>query len=338
MALVLIDGFDRCATSDDLKKRHTVASSCTIATGRFGTGKCVSVQANNGFALTLATPTLDTMSLGFAFRIKGAALSTAGAGYAFIRFCTGATEICHFSVSATGQLLFGRASVTAPVQTAAGVIADDVWNHVELTWTRNSSTGSATIRVNGAVAASGTGLNLGASSIDNIKILSNTGTTSANDFRQFDDLYLNDAATSLGEARVDVLAPSADTADKDWTPLSGTDNYAMVDEATYDDDTSYVSSSTVGNKDLYDVADLASSPTSILAVQVGYTAKKDDATARTMRSVLKSGVTEAVGTTNAPGSSAYTFFSDIHEVDPGTASAWTASGVNALQVGMEVVS
>jgi hypothetical protein len=177
-------------------------------------------------------------------------------------------------------------------------------------------------------------VNTGSSSIDAV-VLSSDGSFSTQ--RIYDDLYMTNTATRVGERRIDVLRPSADTAQKDWTPSTGTNNSALVDDTTFNDDTDYVSASTVGNKDLYDIGNLGFTPAAITALQVTYRARKDDATTREIRANVKSGSTTANGATKGMTTSYQTFF-DIYETDPATSAAWTTSAVNALQIGPEVVT
>jgi hypothetical protein len=65
--------------------------------------------------------------------------------------------------------------------------------------------------------------------------------------------------------------------------------------------------------------------------------RKDDAAARQLRTKLKSGMTTANGTTQGMATS-YLPYGDLYETDPDTTTAWTPSGVNAMHVGIEVVS
>jgi hypothetical protein len=145
------------------------------------------------------------------------------------------------------------------------------------------------------------------------------------------------AATRLGESRVLVLYPTADTADTDWAPSRGVDHYATVDETTVNGDTDYVASGTVGDLDLYDVSDLGVTPDSIQAVQVTLCARNDDAASREVRCRVKSGAAVANGASHALTAS-YLYYRDIFETDPNTSAAWTSSGVNAAQIGPEVVT
>ena len=104
---------------------------------------------------------------------------------------------------------------------------------------------------------------------------------------------------------------------------------------TVNGDTDYIASGTVGDLDLYEVGDLPFTPDSIHAVQVTMCARKDDAATREVRSKVKSGAATASGATHA---ASYVYYQDIFETDPGTAAAWTAGGVNAIQIGPEVVT
>jgi hypothetical protein len=92
-----------------------------------------------------------------------------------------------------------------------------------------------------------------------------------------------------------------------------------------------------GDLDLYEVGDLPFTPESIHAVQVTMCARKDDAATREVRSKVKSGATSADGAVHAMAA-IYQYFRDIHETDPDTAAASTSGGVNALQIGPEVVT
>ena len=89
------------------------------------------------------------------------------------------------------------------------------------------------------------------------------------------DVYVTNGRTRLGESGVAVLYPSADTADADWTPSTGTDHYATVDETTVNGDAGYVASGTVGDLDLYEIGDLPFVPDGIHAVQVTMCARKE---------------------------------------------------------------
>jgi hypothetical protein len=119
---------------------------------------------------------------------------------------------------------------------------------------------------------------------------------------------------------------------------STTNNYQGVQD-TYDTDAdvSYVTASTVGDFDLYDISNYPVANANIKAVNQIVWAKKTDATARTMNLTTKSGAT----TTDSSAvtlATTYAGYSRIYETDPNTSTAWTVSGVNALQIGQKVAS
>ena len=102
-------------------------------------------------------------------------------------------------------------------------------------------------------------------------------------------------------------------------------------------DADYVASGTVGDLDLYETGDLPFVPDSVHAVQVTTCARKNDAATREVRSKVKSGAATANGGPHALTAN-YVYYRDIFETDPDTAAAWTAGGLNAIQIGPEVVT
>jgi hypothetical protein len=116
-----------------------------------------------------------------------------------------------------------------------------------------------------------------------------------------------------------------------------TTNSYCVNEAIEDGDASYVYDNTSGHEDLYDLANLSATPTSIVGVQSRMFAKKSDSGTRQGQIRVKSGATE-VGGTDTVLSTTYGWLNRVDAVDPNTSAAWTASAVNALQVGPKVTA
>jgi hypothetical protein len=161
----------------------------------------------------------------------------------------------------------------------------------------------------------------------------------------FDDLYICDGAGStnnnfLGDCRVDAFAANGNGNSSQLTGSDGnsTDNYLLVDDATtIDDDTTYVEHATVGNKDTYACANMSHTPTSIFGVQVCANAKKDDAGAKSLCTVTRSGGADTDGATQALSTS-YTYYREILEQDPNGPIAWTATNFNAAEFGIKVAA
>jgi hypothetical protein len=318
------DGFDLYATKTDIGLRAGVIAApgfANFATGRLGSGQCITTAQGYSFAPFASAQ--SALSLGVAYQVNG--LSQAGS---FLNFYNGGTPICDLRITSTGALQATRDGNV--LGTSSTIITPDTWCYIEVEVTRHASAGAFKAYVNGVQMLNLTGVNTGGSDIDKITLASGSADI------KLDDLYVTDTATKLGECRIDTLHPTADTATKDWTPSTGSSNYAMVDEAQFVT-TDYVSAGTAGNKDYYALADLSFNPLTIHAVSVVTMAKKDDATTRTFRGNIKSSSSEGNGATRGLGTS-LSIYSDIFPTDPNGSIAWTQSSVNAAQVGIEVVA
>lgn len=343
MTITWIDGFDLYNSAGVLpgasgKYTTDVPGHPKVTTGRFG-GQAMMFDANNGISFFAAAGLgagADTVTVGFALRMNGGSISS-DANRRILWFYNGSTAICTLSVDVDGAIRFYRGdNGTLLGSSAAGVITGENWYYVECALTRDAAAGIVLVNVNGVEVLNLTGQNTGASAITSLRFcrVQNLGGSAA---ILFDDLYVkNDVSGFLGEVRVETLRPSADTADKDWAASTGTDNFALVDETVENSDTDYVSSATVGHKDIYDVGALSSSPAVIHAVQSTIVARKDDATAREVAARVKSDA--SVDGATHQMSSGYNFFSDIAPLDPDGAVAWTAAAVNAAQLEIEVIS
>ena len=151
-------------------------------------------------------------------------------------------------------------------------------------------------------------------------MLDTTGSAPNNDF--------------LGDVRIDAVYPTADGTYTAWTPSTGTSHYALVDETT-PNTTDYNSSNTIGQKDSYVMGNPPSLASQIIyGVRVKVAAQKDDAGSRSMKVGVRSGTTDSLSAAQALGTSQL-YYTNIHEVDPGTGASWTPSGVDNMEVVIE---
>lgn len=328
MAIIFMDGFDLYGNNTQPPTRgYLQVTGDPSGNTRFGVGQ--SWRTNGNSPLTFPPiAALSAMTVGFALsdeRVDG------GNGSRIFSFKNGGTTVGVFGYDSTGAIRFARDDfgsnqfgITAP-----GLIAPNVWNYIEIEFTRHASAGAFNIYKNGALVLSGTGLNTGAVDVNTVQFSSDVGD------RCIDDFYMIDAATRLGECRIDTLRPTADTATKGFTPNSGSNNFSRVSDATLDGDSSYNSATTPGFKDLFDVSDLSVVPSAIFAVQTIFAARKDNTDLSQLCVDIKSGATSVQGGTRTLSTS-YNFYTDIFPTDPATSAAWTASAVNALQLGYEI--
>ena len=345
MAVVLIEGFDHypagsATQAGGLSGRWTVSttSSWTFPAGRFA-GLCARRSGSGVITMDRALPSeLTALSVGVAFHIDTAAPGSATQEITSLRSSGGAQLV--IGVTIGGLLTVGRASFSNILGTEAegNPLQAEAWYYLEIEAVIHGSTGSVKVCKNGVEVISATGVNTKGQAQDGVSTLRlrMPGTT-AWAACNVDDVYVADAATRLGDSRVITLVPDGDTGDKDWSPGSGEDNYAMVDEEQVDGDTSYVASSTPGELDFYTMGNLGVTPQTIHAVQLMMCARKDDAATREVRLKLRSGSTVANGATQAMGSS-YQYVHEIYNEDPDAEGPWNETTVNAMQIGIETVT
>jgi hypothetical protein len=157
-------------------------------------------------------------------------------------------------------------------------------------------------------------------------------------FIQFrlDDLVIQDSGGSFLGSNVHSVAsfPTGAGDSTQWTPSTGA-NYTCVDETDPNDDTDYVSSSTLGQLDLYAITDLPSFTGSVLGVDIWARLRKDTGGVETCKLALKTNSTVYYGSTVSPGNS-YAVSRHLALVNPNTSVSWTQANVNALQIGAEI--
>jgi hypothetical protein len=204
----------------------------------------------------------------------------------------------------------------------------------------HDSTGFINVYKDGAQILAVSGVDTRQQTADTItffRLYDTDGTGAQPNVFSWDDVYVTDQGIRLGESRVKTLYPNGVTADADWTPSGGGDNDEAVDETLVNGDTDYVASATPGDLDIYALGDLGFTPGTIHGLQLTMCARKDDAETREVRLKLKSGAVTEHGTTQAMAAT-YQYFSDVYEEDPDAEGPWTASAVNAMQIGIEVVT
>lgn len=141
---------------------------------------------------------------------------------------------------------------------------------------------------------------------------------------------------------VETLRPNAvgDSAQFLRTPGTGEANWQDVDEASPDDDTTYVyrSNLVLTLIDLYNIADptFADSVT-ISNVTVYWRCNRYSLNYKNGYYGIKSGGTEYWSGVITFGSS-WTDYYTVYTTDPKTGGAWTKAAITALQVGIKIIS
>ncbi len=346
MAIVMTEGFDMyngTGANTGLQAKWTIgAGSPSLVTGRFGGQALRTTQQASGLHVVRALPsTYNAFAHGTAFRAVSLPLvSTIGSCCAYE---SGGTIQFGWQVDNLGALRVYRYSSlfagTLLGTSANGLIAANTWYFIECEALISATVGTVTLYIDGTAVLTLTGLNnknAGTTTMDSIRFGGGGAYSSAWN-QDVDDNYVRDTNTKLGPCKIETLRPDADTAQKDFTPNSGTANFSRVNETLVDGDTSYVQATTVGNRDLYTLGDLSSVPASVFALNICSFAEKTDAATRTIYNSVQSNATDSDGTAFNLAAS-YSRFDRIMETDPSGGGAWTASRVNALLVGPKVAS
>lgn len=201
------------------------------------------------------------------------------------------------------------------------------------------TTGSYEFRVDGVTVASNSSVDMNEGGSNNF-LVGNTNTGSSTGTRM-DDFYHVDSTGSapyndfLGPIHIERLYPSGAGSSTDFTPLSGSNHENVDDEGRGDGDTSYNSTSTVGDKDLFTMSDIQHGGSGGLIYSVRHVtqAKKDVAEDNIdLTPIIKTGGTEHDGDQRSLIVS-YDYVRKDYEQNPATGSSWTESEVNSLEAG-----
>jgi hypothetical protein len=327
MALLFVDGFD---AGDAVAKWNPGATGSSNATTPYGTGLSWYMSDTNQIKKSFAAS--SQIFLGFSYQAGNSGMQ----GYDFVRLFGDAGVTQHLSLRFTGANTL--ALYRGAVQIASGSATDPVgtWAYIEISATLNETTGTCNVLVNGAPVITFTGDTKNGGTSTNLDAFSLQGTSLG--MIQVDNLYLCNSTgsaphnTFLGEVRIQTITPNGAGTTTQFTPSAGA-NYAAVDELPYSS-TDYVSATPAGTRDTYAMSDLSGSY-NILALQNNVIAKKLDAGGTAIKPAIVSSSTVYYGT-SVPITATDMTITDVRMVDPATSAAWTISGVNAIEVGMEI--
>lgn len=350
MAVVLFDGFDFYTQSTfngfgiPLSSRWTVVSIPSTGVGyttggRYGSGRCIRVPSVTGTAMNARInlgANYTTVAFGFAVRLDNAALwGAAGSGQSCWIFNDSALlNQLQFNIDGNGNWVVWRGGTTNLGTSSGRPLLTATWHYVEAEIVISDTVGSVKMWVDDTQVMNLTGIDTCATANVNVASLTLYISTASSSAQQFDDLYVTDG-TRLGEQVVIPLRPNADTAQKDFTPNSGATNYTQVDDTSTDNDTTYVSSSTLGARDYYDLENLPSYAVTPKGVNTFISARKVDAGARYLRVNLKSSSSLA-SSSDLILATGYDTRIMTTWTDPNGGGAWTTTAINALQVGPEI--
>lgn len=287
MAIEFFTGFEGCGSNNDVRSLFDVINSTVnySAIGGHGGSKGITVAYVSAFDAAYARANYKapakTKACGMHYLNPNTSTTTSNLRYIF-QFYGPSIRIFN---DPNGLKIMRDSTIIYQDGNAAPAITAD--SHIEAKLFSDAVNGSITVKVNGVTVIDETGLNTGGQDIIGITLAGSDTTTT-----RFDNIYLSDDLE--GELISVLRVPEADDAVQ-FTPSAGADNYAMVDEAAQDGDSTYVESDTVADEDIYAFEDISSDYV-VKAVTLVTVARKDDAGLRALQAVAVEGaVPYAVG-------------------------------------------
>lgn len=336
MALIFCDGLDSYASASDIVDKWNSNTGMTFVSngGRFGGGV---VQTPFTRQMLKAFPTAlaagSVVGIGFSYMMSGG-VPTGDVGI------IGGPSGYWLSVQAsTGKLKAVEYGAPSTVYFTGGTnVCDGQWHWIELWVTlQTSATGALQAWVDGVSQGSASSVaTLSSTSFlplpsIGINTSANTNTHNFDDFIVWDNTGTTFNSAPLGPQRISTLNPNADGDLTQFTPSVAGSHYSCVNGGY--GATTYVSDTSTGNVDLYKYPSLAYSPPSVLAVVANYWGQDPGTVSANLIAKLKTGGTVATGSTFALSLGANKLFQNPFYTDAGSA-AWTATSVNAMQVGV----
>jgi hypothetical protein len=256
-------------------------------------------------------------------------------------------------VNADGTLSVTRNGSALTGGTSSFSLSANVYYHLEWKSTIDPSVGATEVRVNGVTRIGPlTGLNTRATSNSSangfhlgcVNPVSLPGTLTTD----FDDVIVWDIQATdangfadihdfIGDCGLTWLLPTGAGTTTQFTPDTGV-NYARVNEATPDGDTSYVADANIGDIDTYAMADLPVNITAVKSMAVCHFARKNDTNSRSIAAQLRSGGTNYSHATPVSLNSGYLYDFSNWGLNPNTGVAWTVADINAIESGQKVAS
>lgn len=327
MSLRWVESFDSINTVAQLNRKYNTVVVVTFGPGR--NGNCAKMSAGSAMLNLMFPATKQKWISGFAvnFQPYGGVTTIWGlrdwaAGYqVYITFNTGDNTIAFWRYPGVILGWYGPLTVNQ-------------WYHMQVKVFIHNTLGSFEVRLNNVSVISGTNVDT-----------QSTGTAGAN-IHEFggnawiDDWWICDGDGAayndfLGDLKAIQVKPNGVGNYSEWTPSAGA-NWQCVDEAPPTDDTDYVASSTVGQRDTYAMEN-PGFVGAIKGVQHNVMVRKDDAGVRTARTLYRGGGVDFDGV-DVTLNTTYQVITRVMETDPATGVDWTTLGINAAEFGEKITA
>lgn len=347
MTLLFLEGFDHHGTSDSdmdtvLEGKWTrFAGAWERVDGRLG-GYAGATNFTSDFLVFGLPPNTTEVILGFAIKFRE--INADVVDPLIVWSGRDGSNIAILRRSAAGKVRISNNPNNVHYDASVSW-KPFAWNYIEvrLYTGTSASNGTATVRLNGQQVLNITGADFN-DTTNEIGSITVSGTDHFDPI--YDDIYILDTNgttnnTFLGDVKVETLFPSAAGLSSGWSVTGAANNHTAVSEEPVDFDTSYVSTSTVSEKDTHAFDDLSTITQNVKGIQINTWAKKTAPGNRVIKPVVHSGSTDYdQGEIYLPvgGTDEYGLFSEVLETDPDTSLAWTVSNINSAEFGYKLTT
>lgn len=332
----------------DMVGGAVVHTGGTLVAGRFAGENALSlINVNDYFTIPLTDVSGTTIIASGSFYMDPAAFAGSGVGESRDRILqinnSGGDTHCGVSTNRVGQLITmgpGTAPGNVIARSAPGVLKYKKWHRLEIKAVIADAGGSLEVRLDGVVIFNHTGIDTLNGSFGTASLVRFYGADNA--LRWFDVIVSDGSGTTfndfLGDYRMEVQLPDADGATAAWTVTGAASNWQAIDDplAAYDDDTTYIESSTATQVNLASHANFAlTNMQSILGVQVEALALA--AVSGSLQLRAAGGV--SVDSPTKTLTTIYKWQMHMFPTDPDTSAAWaSAADINGTEFGVELIS
>lgn len=152
-----------------------------------------------------------------------------------------------------------------------------------------------------------------------------------------DDLVFSTGGVMGQPCYIRTFVPTSDVSVSGWSPSTGTDHFAVVDE-TVANSTDYLTASTGNPKDVFAFSgNMGYTPRLALAVDMIYEANMPSGTdSKQMRALLKSGSIEVPGFSQTVTGTTFLWPHVCSSQDPATRATWEYTAALAADMGIDV--
>ena len=252
----------------------------------------------------------------------------------------------YFWISTGGFFGVSISNTSSSASTYYGVtnVCDNNWHFIEVYINAHATAGDIKVIIDGVVEVNQTGIDTAAGSnvVDRFTAL-RLGTPNSDgcwdDVMVWDDNAGDNFTGELGGLRyIRPLRPIGAGSAANFTATGAATNHEAVDETGgHDGNTTYVTGSVSGDKDLYAFENLPGGVTTVEAVIVTAITQTAAGSTTQLKLKCKSGTTEGDGPAEDIVSDVWTMKRACFGQNPDTSAVWTTSEVDGAEFGIEVV-